>query len=139
MGKGSTGMTINLPDPKSPPSKMDQQALGCDCYRHPLVGNVCAQNGTPAGVQARNFLGSLYHATEHQIAGRPGDMSKAKYLEWLHKLDAWEKAGNQVNMPPVASDAQHPKLPAITPQNPTPAEREQTSQILAVIKQRRKE
>jgi hypothetical protein len=75
---------------------MDLLAMGPDCTRHPLLGCIIANNGTPPGIQARSFLFSLRDATIHQVAGRAGDLSQDEYLDLLHKLDAWEKAGGVV-------------------------------------------
>jgi hypothetical protein len=70
---------IELPNPKCPPTRMDKLAKGVDCARHPLLGCIIANNGTPPGVQARNFLLSLRDATIHQTVGRAGDLSQAGF------------------------------------------------------------
>jgi hypothetical protein len=91
-----------FPDPRSPPTPADMLAMGPDCVRHPVIGNICANNGTPPGDQARSFLWSLRNATINQVAGRAGDLSDADYQAKLAALAAWETAGNFVSMPAPA-------------------------------------
>ena len=77
---------------------MDMLAMGSDCVRHPLVGCIIANNGTPPGDQARSYLLSLYNATVHQVAGRAGDMSEDEFRTKLRELEEWEKT-NSVQVP----------------------------------------
>jgi hypothetical protein len=93
-------MSSLFPDPNSPPNRMDCLAHGEDCARHPLIGCIISNNGTPASAQARSYLLSLYHATEQRVAGRGGDFTAVEYREWLRKLEVWEAAGNVVPLPP---------------------------------------
>jgi hypothetical protein len=127
----------NWPDPRTPPNKLDRLALGPDCCRHSLItGCIIAQNGVPAGIQARAYLFSLRNATIHEIPGREVDMSHAEYVEWMQKLDAWEKSGGVVKLPPRAVSADHPYSPpppAPTTHTTTPAE----VAALAHMKERR--
>jgi hypothetical protein len=88
-----------FPDPNSPPSQADMLAMGPDCVRHPVVGCIIANNGTPPEDQARSYLRSLRIATQQQIAGRAGDLSEDDYQAKLAALVAWEAAGNFVSMP----------------------------------------
>jgi len=118
-------MTWAPQNPKDALSKLDLQAMGPDAARHELLGCVVAQNGSPPGEQARNYLRSLLGA---------GQMTEDEFKHWWKKLVEWEAAGNVVKMPPPASDAQHPKLPPSEPQNPTQAEREETAKRLADMK-----
>ena len=90
---------IELMNPKCPPTKMDKLVHGEDCVRHPLLGCIISQAGSPPGVQARNYLISLRQATIQQIAGRAGDLSEAEFRDLLSQLEAWEKT-NSVQMPP---------------------------------------
>jgi len=103
----SAAKQMNLPDPNRTPSKLDKLSMGPDCAVHPLVGNIVAQNGVPPGVQTRDFLAALRHATVQKISGRDGDMSESEFDEWMHRLDAWEAAGNKVQFPTRASMADH--------------------------------
>jgi hypothetical protein len=91
-------MAFEFPNPKSPPSPMDKLAMGPDCARHPLLGCIIANNGTPPGDQARNYLLSLYEATVHKVAGRAGDLSEDEFRTKLRELEEWEKT-NSVQMP----------------------------------------
>lgn len=89
---------IELPDPKSPPSKMDMLVFGPDCCRHPLLGCIIGHgNGTPEE-QARSFLLSLRNATIHKVAGRAGDLSEDEFRTKWRALLEWEKT-NSVQMP----------------------------------------
>jgi hypothetical protein len=97
-----------VPDPKGPPNKMDQLVYGADCARHPLLGCIIGHGNGDPNDQARNFLLSLRDATVHQTAGRAGDLSQAEYLGLLRELEAWERAGNQVKLPPRAIAIDHP-------------------------------
>jgi hypothetical protein len=93
---------IELPNGKCPPTRMDQLAKGVDCARHPLLGCIIAQNGTPPEEQARNFLRSLRSATVHQVAGRAGDLSDAEFKDLWSRLEQWEANGGKVELPPPA-------------------------------------
>jgi hypothetical protein len=93
-------MTMPLPDPRAPPSAGDKATHGKDCARHPLLGCIISQ-GSPAGPQARSYLWSRYEATRQNIAGRDRDLdlSPGEYKAALAELEAWEAAGNKVEMP----------------------------------------
>ena len=92
---------IEMPDPKSPPNKMDCLVHGGpDCARHPII-TACIVghgNGDP-GEQARNYLRSMLNA---------GKMSEQEFKDWWRELVAWENAGNKVNMLAPLSAADHP-------------------------------
>jgi hypothetical protein len=57
----------------------DQIAMGADCVRHPLLGCIISNNGTPPIEHARNFLRSLREATVNNVTGRSGDMSDGNF------------------------------------------------------------
>jgi hypothetical protein len=99
---------IEFPAPTCPPTAADRLSKGVDCCRHPAVpGCIVANNGTPPGQQARNYLLSLRQATIHQVAGRAGDLSEEEFKDLFRKLLAWEAAGNAVAFPAPAIDHQH--------------------------------
>jgi hypothetical protein len=74
-----------------PPTVMDKIAMGADCVRHPLLGNIIANNGSTPLEQAKNFLRSLRQATTDNVTGRSCDMSDAEFREWMLKLEAWHQ------------------------------------------------
>jgi hypothetical protein len=101
---------IELPDPRSPPSRMDQLAAGVDCIRHPLIGNIVSHgNGTPQE-QAENFLHSLRlanqvsHVTHETEAERQWRVAKidAELCEWLARLKKWHKTNTVHMLSPLA-------------------------------------
>lgn len=94
---------VDWPDPNvplAPPTKMDELVYGADCTRHPLLGCIIGHgNGAPEE-QARNFLISLRNATFHKVAGRAHDLSEEEFRAKWRELEAWEAAGNFVQMRP---------------------------------------
>jgi hypothetical protein len=93
-------------DPGAPLTQMDIIAMGADAVRHPLIGNVCANNGTPPIEQARNYLRSLRQATADNVTGRSCDMSDAEFRGWMLKLEAWHQT-NEVKMPTPCMPLDH--------------------------------
>jgi hypothetical protein len=114
-------------NPRDALSKLDMLAMGVDATRHGLLGCVIANNNTPPNDQARNYLRSLL---------KSGQMTEDEFKHWWRELVMWENAGNSVNMPPPASDAQHPRYtpPPVRPA-PTPAEAAETDRELAAMRQ----
>lgn len=111
---------IKWPDPSrpvAPPTRMDMIAKGADCARHPLLGCIIAHGSATPEEQARNYLISLYRATEQGIAGREHDLTLDEYRQKLHELEQWEARGNFVQMPPPIVD--HPFQ--VPPPGPQPA------------------
>jgi hypothetical protein len=90
---------------------MDKLACGVDCARHPFLGNILTQNGGTAGQQARNYLYSLWRATDEKHAGRQHDLTETEYRDLLRQLAEWEKS-NSVVMPPANLGFGHRPPPA---------------------------
>ena len=80
--------------------------MGADAVRHPLLGCVIANNGTPPIEQARNYLRSLHDATINNVTGRAVNMGANEFRDWMLKLEAWHQA-NEVKMPPPIMPADH--------------------------------
>ena|SRR6516162_6114831 len=93
-----------VPDPSL--TQMDIIAMGADAVRHPLLGCVIANNGTPPIEQARDYLRSLRDATINNVTGRSSDMSDNEFRDWMLKLEAWHKT-NSVDMPTPNMPADH--------------------------------
>ena len=93
-----------MPDPSL--TQMDIIAMGADAVRHPLLGCVIANNGTPPIEQARDYLRSLRDATINNVTGRSSDMSDNEFRDWMLKLEAWHKT-NSVDMPTPNMPADH--------------------------------
>jgi hypothetical protein len=85
---------------------MDIIAMGADAVRHPLLGCVIANNGTPPIEQARNYLRSLRDATVNNITGRSVNMSDTEFRDRMLKLEAWHKT-NEVELPPPYMPLDH--------------------------------
>lgn len=90
---------VELPDPRSPPSRLDRLARGEDCTRHPVLGCIISHGNGSSEEQARSFLQSLWGAarvsfvTGETESEREWRLAKiqAELQEWWRRLEEWEK------------------------------------------------
>jgi hypothetical protein len=89
----------DLPDPKSPLTKMEMQVYGVDSCRHPITGFPISRAGEDSGYHVPSRVNEQAYEHLRLIFREHG---RTVYEEYKRRLDEFVRSGGQVELPPRA-------------------------------------